>query len=147
MHQASPLLIEKQEIAKKPIRNTLDRFNLRRHKLLKRTIRLGMLNVQGMRNKTGEIIKGLEELKQDITILTETKIKGNAVQILGLYLRFCSGVPKEKRAKIGISVLVKNRYKRYITTWEAVNENKIKLHMNLFGNKLCILGIYVISDE
>jgi len=23
----------------------------------------------------------------------------------------------------------------------------IELHMNLFGNKLCILGIYVISDE
>jgi len=36
-----------------------------------------MLNVQGMRNETGDIIKDLEELKQDITILTETKKKGN----------------------------------------------------------------------
>ena len=42
-------------------------------------IRLGTLNVQGIRNKTGEIIKGLEELKQDITLLTETKKKGNGV--------------------------------------------------------------------
>jgi len=41
-----------------------------------------MLNVHGTRNKTGEIIKGLEELKQDITILTETKKKGNRVEIL-----------------------------------------------------------------
>ena len=58
----------KKKIAKKPIGNTLDRWNLRRHKLRKRTIRLGTLNVQGIRNKTGEIIKGLEELKHDIVV-------------------------------------------------------------------------------
>jgi hypothetical protein len=46
-----------------------------------------------------------------------------------------------------VSILVKKRYKKYITTWEAVNENKIKLHMNLFGKNLCILGIYEISDD
>jgi len=63
----------KIRLAKKPIGNTRDRCNVRRHKLLKRAIRLGTLNVQGIRNKTGEIIKGLEELKQDITILIETK--------------------------------------------------------------------------
>jgi hypothetical protein len=89
----------------------------------------------------------LEELKQGITILTETKKKGNGVEILESYLHFCSGVPKEERAKRGVSVLVKKRYKRYITNWEAINENMIKLHMNLFGEKLCILGIYAISDD
>jgi len=72
----------KTELAKKPIGNTSDRFNLRRHKLRKRTIRLGTLNVQGIRNKTGEIIKGLEELRQDLTILTETKKKGTGVETL-----------------------------------------------------------------
>ena len=35
----------------------------------------------------------------------------------------------------------------YISTWEALNENMIKAHMNLFGKKLCILGIYAISDD
>jgi len=108
---------------------------------------LGTLNVQGIRNKTGEIIKGLEKMKQDITILTEMKKKGNGVEILGPYLHFYSGVSKEERAKRGVSILVKKRYKSYITTSEAVNENMIKLHMNLFGKKLCILGIYAISDD
>jgi hypothetical protein len=28
-----------------------------------------------------------------------------------------------------------------------MNENMTKLHVNLFGKKLCILGIYAISDE
>jgi len=54
------------------------------------------LNVQGIRNKTGEIIKGLKGLKKDIMILTEMKKKTNGVEILGPYLHFYSGVPKEK---------------------------------------------------
>ena len=32
-------------------------------------------------------------------------------------------------------------------TWEAINENMIKLHMNLFGKKLSILRMYAISDD
>jgi hypothetical protein len=56
------------------------------------------------------------------------------------------GFQKRKEQR-GVSILVKKKYKRYITTWEAVNENMIKLHMNLFGKKLCILGIYAISDD
>ena len=63
------------------------------------------------------------------------------------YLQFYSGVPKEKRAKRGVSILVEKRYKRYITAWEAINGNMIKLHVNLFGKKLCVLGIYAISDD
>jgi len=90
---------QKNKFAKRSIGITLDRCNLRRRKLRKRTIRLGTLIVQGIRNKTGEIIKCLEELKQDFTILTKTKKKGNVVEILGPYLHFYSGVLKEKRAK------------------------------------------------
>jgi len=45
------------------------------------------LNV-GVRNKIREIIKCLEELKQDIKILTVTKKKRNGVETLGRYLHF-----------------------------------------------------------
>jgi hypothetical protein len=62
----------------------------------------------------------LEELKQDITILTETKKNGRGVETLGPYVQFYSGVSK-KRAKWGVSVLGKKRYKRYVKTWEALN--------------------------
>ena len=53
----------------------------------------------------------------------------------------------QKNAKRGVSVLVNKRYNRYVTTWETISENMINLHMNLFGKKLCILGIYPISDD
>jgi hypothetical protein len=79
-----------------------------------------MLNVQGIRNKTGGIIKELEELKQGITILTETMKKRNGVEILGPYLHFYSGVPKEKRAK-RVSILVKKKIQ--------------EIYYNLGGNK------------
>ena len=42
---------EKKKLAKKPIGNTSDRFNLRRHKLRKRTIRLGTLNVKDIKTE------------------------------------------------------------------------------------------------
>ena len=54
---------------------------------------------------------------------------------------------KRKEQKKRVPILLKKRHKRHITTWEAINENMIKLHMNLFGKKLCILGIYAISDD
>jgi hypothetical protein len=79
-------------------------------------------------------------------ILTEMKKKANGVEILGPYLHFYSRVPKEKKQK-GVCILVKKRYKRYITTWEALNGNTIKLQMILFWKKLCILGTYAISDD
>jgi len=63
----------RKKIAKKPIGKDLDGCNLGRPKVRKITIRLGTLYVQGIRNKIGEIIMGLEELKQNITMLTETK--------------------------------------------------------------------------
>ena len=46
MQQASPPVHRKKKLVKKPNGNTLDRCNLRRHKLRKRTIRLGTLNVK-----------------------------------------------------------------------------------------------------
>ena len=74
----------KTKIAKKPIENTLDRCNLLRHKLSKETIRLGTLNIQGIRKKQKKLSSFLEEIKQDITILIETKKKGNGLEILTL---------------------------------------------------------------
>jgi hypothetical protein len=82
-----PLLTKKKEIAKKPIGNTLGRCNLRRDKLRKYG-----------KNCLGEIIRGLEELKQDIMVLTETKNNGNAAEILRPYLYFIVEYPKKKKS-------------------------------------------------
>jgi hypothetical protein len=71
-----------QPPAKKPIGNNLDGCNLRRHKLCKMTIRLSTLNVQGLRNKTGEIVKSFGELKQDIILNIRGFLKVSVIYIL-----------------------------------------------------------------
>ena len=58
----------------------LDGFNNRRKKQRKRTILLETWNVQGIRNKTEEIMKAITEMKEDIIILTETKKKGSGLE-------------------------------------------------------------------
>ena len=125
----------------------LDGFNNRRKKQRKRTILLGTWNVQGIRNKTEEIMKAITELKEDIIILTETKKKGSGLEIQGPYIHLYTGVPKEKHAQRGVSIMVKKKFRRCITNWEAIDENIIKMNINLFNKRLTILGVYVISDD
>ena len=134
--EGQPPALRKKKIAKKPIGKDLDGCNIGRHKLRKITVRLGTLNVKGIRNKIGEIIKGLEELKQDITILTETKNNGSGKEILGRYSHIIVDL-QMKIAKRGVSILVKKIYKLYIISREASNENTIKLHTNQLRKKLC----------
>jgi len=82
------------------------------------------------KKQNGRNYKGFGRIKTRHYNINRNEEKRKWSKILGPYLHFYSGVPKEKRAKRGVSILVKKRYKRYITTWEAVNENMIKLHMN-----------------
>lgn len=83
----------------------------------------------------------------DITVLTETKRKGQGSENLGHYDHFYSGIPKDKRAQQGVSILVRKNLRRYITSWEAVNQRIIKLNLCLCGNKITIIGVYAVSED
>ncbi|XP_030759068.1 uncharacterized protein LOC115884584 [Sitophilus oryzae] len=100
-------------------------------------MQFGTWNVQGhIRNKREIIIKDLEKLELDIITLTETKKKGSGSEIIGNYLHYYSGVPKDQRAKRGVSVLIKNKFKKNITDWEGIDENIIRLNLKLRNNRL-----------
>jgi hypothetical protein len=74
-------------------------------------------NVQGCRGKMQEIIKEVEQLRINIAAITETENKGSGSEVIGNYFNFCSGVPKENRAKRGISLKKKKKWKHNITNW------------------------------
>jgi exonuclease III len=63
-------------------------------------------NVQGCRGKMQEMIKEMEQLRINIASITETKKKSSGTEVIGNYLYFCSSVPKENRAKRGVSLLI-----------------------------------------
>ena len=72
-------------------------------------------NVQGCRGKMQEIIKEMEQLRSDIASIMETKKKGSGLEVCGNYLHFYSGVPKENKAKRGVSSLIHKKWGHNIT--------------------------------
>jgi hypothetical protein len=48
----------------------------------------------------------MEQLRIHIASIRETKKNGSGSEVVGNYLQFYSGVPKENRAKRGVSLLI-----------------------------------------
>lgn len=119
---------------------------IQRSKIRKWIMNIGTWNIQGLSQKTNEIISELKQLNVDITVLTETKKRGQGSKKLGYYDHFYSGIPEEKRAQQGILILIRKSLKKFISSWEAINERIIKMNMILLGNKITI-GTYAINDD
>ena len=78
----------------------------KRHRARKRLMNYGTWNVQGIRGKMEEITSELGKLKMDVIGLTETKRKGAGTEIVRGYVHLYSGVPKDRRAERGVSILI-----------------------------------------
>ncbi|XP_044762230.1 craniofacial development protein 2-like [Coccinella septempunctata] len=108
---------------------------------------MGTWNVQGISGKMEEVILEVTRLRVDIVVLTETKKKGVGVETAGNYIHVHTGVERHQRAKRGVSVLIHKRYQGNITSYEAVDENIIKVNMNLKNRPCTLLGVYGISND
>lgn len=113
----------------------------------KRTMSLATWNVQGIRTKITEITREVKKLDIDITALTETKKKGVGMEDSEDFIIIHSGVPKEERAQRGVAFLIKKKYKRHITNFQAISENILKIHMSIRNRKLAIFAIYAPSED
>ena len=61
---------------------------------------------------------------------------------MDIYIYIYSGVPKDKRAKGGVSISVKKEHKHKIKNWEAVDERLIQLGMDIHGYDVTVIGAY-----
>lgn len=110
-------------------------------------MKFGTWNIQGIAPKYIEVFEQLTKFRVDVCALTETKKKGMGMEIRGDYVHIYSGVPKEKRAKAGISIAIHKRYKMFIKDWESVNERIIKVRIQVFNRNLQVIGIYAPTDD
>ncbi|XP_030764048.1 craniofacial development protein 2-like [Sitophilus oryzae] len=110
-------------------------------------MKIGIWNTQSIRGKLEEVVKELKKLNIDIASLSETKKKGQGIEQVGDYIHVYSGVPKEKRACKGISLLIHSKYKKFITNWTPVNERILTANLNLLGYKLTIIGTYGPNED
>lgn len=78
------------------------------------TVNLGIWNVQGIRNKHQEVLSEITKNKVGSDILSETNKKGNGCEDLKDFTHYYSWVEKSKRARAGISILVRKGLKRHL---------------------------------
>lgn len=67
-------------------------------------------NIEGLRNKQKEVLNEITKHNIDITVLIETKKKGNGSEEVEDFIYLYSGVNKEQRAKAEISILIKKNW-------------------------------------
>lgn len=108
---------------------------------------IGTWNVQGIRQKIDLIASDLSKINVDIVALTETKKKGTGTEVVGEYIHIYTGVPKEKRAARGVSLLVRKKFKNKITNWEAIDENILTMNIQLNGHNVTVIAAYAPSDD
>lgn len=144
----SPILV-KILIVKKPRNQPRNNQQIkrRRHKLRKRTMNFSTWNVQGWTNKVNEIVYELQKSEIALAVITETKKKGKGSENLGHFDHFYSGVPKDKHAQQGVSILISKKLRQHITSWEPINERIIKMNLTLKAHKITILGVYAVNDD
>lgn len=108
----------------------------------RRKIVCGAWNIQGWRTKDKEVIDEFKRMNIDIMVISETKKKGSGIEDIDGVFHCWSGVRKEERAKAGVGVLIKNKWRKSIKSWEPINERIIKVEMDLLGRHVVILGVY-----
>ena len=149
-HRANSPVLVKSFTVKRPNNTSLGTTRTkrtRRQKLRKRTMVFGTWNVQGISNKLPEVISEIQKLGVDVAVLTETKKKGHGSENYGDYDLFYSGVAKDQRAQQGVAILLRRSLRKFVGTWEAVNQRIIKMNLNLYGHKITLLGVYGVNDD
>ena len=108
---------------------------------------IGTWNVQGIATKTEKVLREIKKYDTDIVGFTETKKKGRGSEERNGYIHIYSGVPKEERARSGVSIAIKNRYKKNITSWEQISDRILKVQMELKSHVVIIVVAYAPNDD
>lgn len=94
--------------------------------------RVATWNVRSIMGKEDELIEEFEEIDIDILGVTEIKMKGRGEKIIkNGHLLIYSGVEMNQRAKAGVGCIVKEKYIKYITKWEAISPRILKIEMEI----------------
>lgn len=64
------------------------------------------------------------------------KTKGYSVETIDNNLHIYSGAPKDQRAQRWVSVIIDKNLRSDVTDWEAIDENTIKVNVNMLRNGL-----------
>ncbi|KAL3267055.1 hypothetical protein HHI36_011196, partial [Cryptolaemus montrouzieri] len=73
----------------------------------------------------------LDRLNIEIAVLSETKKKRRGIEEIGNYIRIYSGVNKEVRAKKGVSLVIRKKFKRCMKKLEYINDSLVQVDLKM----------------
>ncbi|XP_072392397.1 uncharacterized protein [Diabrotica undecimpunctata] len=109
-------------------------------------MRVATWNIKSLNNRDQEIEKELTEYQIDIFALQETKRKGKGQTRLGEYLLIYSGVPKQERAKEGVAIMIKTKYKDQIKECQYISQRILLVKIRANGKIINTIGICAPDD-
>jgi len=75
------------------------------------------------------------------------KNKGSELKMIDGFVHFYNRVPKEKREKRRIFIILKKKLNRNIINWETIDENLIRVNLNWIQRKITIIGVYIPFED
>lgn len=120
--------------------------NKAKRKGIAEQLRIASWNVRGLVNKEREVEIELKRQNIDIAILPETKKKLKGSKDLEDYILLYSGVPMEKRAASGIAIMLHNKFRRKIDSYNWISDRIINVRIQIPRGYLTIIGLYAPEE-
>ena len=112
-----------------------------------RTIcRLGAWNVRSVKNKETELIQEMERYNLDVLGVSKTRERGNRMTTINGASCMYAGVT-EGRAKIGVGIVIAERWADCVKSWRCVNERCVTLRMKIAWVWLTLVQVYAPTDD
>lgn len=92
-----------------------------------------------------EVVMEMKKYKLDFLGVSETKWKGNGAKNVDDCYVVYSGV-SDGRAKAGVAVLMTEDTKRFVKSWQCVNERIVVVKMKVGREWLTLVQVYAPTD-
>jgi exonuclease III len=93
-----------------------------------------------------ELEEELRKMKSDVATITETKKKLKGTKELQHFIQFYSGVTQEKRAASGVAILINNKFRNRIHSYNFISDRIINLRIKIARGYLTFICVYAPEE-
>ena len=104
--------------------------------------RFGYWNVRKMNGREQELVEEMKKYRLDILGISEAKVRGKGVRMIGGTTCVYSGVQRE-RAKADVAILLSERFGRFLREWRCVDERIVWIRLKVEGVWVSVVQVYI----
>ena len=118
----------------------------RNHSVFDNISRFGCWNVRTMNGREQELVEEMKRCRLEVLGVSETKVRGNGVRMIGDTTCVYSGV-QGGRAKAGVAILLSERFGRYLKEWRCVDERIVWIRLKVDGVWVSLVQVYAPTED